>query len=337
MNLKTFFSTLALSTAMLTLSNNTPVFAGEQSAALTVTGTPTINLELKDTSRPFVQLVSDVVYAQVPDRGYTNKAMTMHLVIPQDKKPHPVILYINGGGFINANKDGYMQQWLDLAEHGYVVASMTYRVSPTSTFPAPLEDVKSAVRFLRANAEKFSIDAKHIGVFGGSAGGYLAAMAGTTNGVKGFDKGENLNYSSDVQAVVDVYGVSDVTKIGADYNKDVQKAHESAAATEALWVNGSPVFGGKDGGIMANPEGAKAANPLTYISQKTAPFLLMHGDADFVVSPSQTELLREELAKHNIEATRYLVKGAAHGGPYWVQPEVMDIVIAFYDKHLKNE
>lgn len=260
----------------------------------------------------------------------------MHLVIPQDKKPHPVILYINGGGFINANKDGYMQQWLDLAEHGYVVASMTYRVAPTSTFPAPLEDVKSAVRFLRANAEKFHIDAEHIGVFGGSAGGYLAAMAGTTNGVKGFDKGENLSYSSDVQAVVDVYGVSDVTKIGADYSAAVQKAHESAAATEALWVNGSSVFGGKDGGIMANPQGAKAANPLTYISKKTAPFLLMHGDADVLVSPSQTELLRAELAKHNIEATRYLVKGAAHGGPYWVQPEIMDIVIAFYDKHLKK-
>ena len=336
MNIKAILSTLALSTTMLTFSNNTPAFAGEQNVALTRTGTPTINLELKDTSRPFVQLVSNVVYAQVPDRGYTNKALTMHLVIPQDKKPHPVILYINGGGFINANKDDYMQQWLDLAEHGYVVASMTYRVAPTSTFPAPLEDVKSAVRFLRANAEKFSIDAQHIGVFGGSAGGYLAAMAGTTNGVKSFDKGDNLNYSSDVQAVVDVYGVSDVTKIGADYNEAVQKTHESAAATEALWVNGSPVFGGKDGGINANPEGSKAANPLTYISKKTAPFLLMHGDADVLVSPSQTELLREELANHNIEAIRYLVKGAAHGGPYWVQPEIMDIVIAFYDKHLKK-
>lgn len=336
MNFKVILSTLALTTAMLTFTHNTPVFASEQNAAPAIQGTPTINLKLKDTSRPFVQLVSNVVYAQVPDRGYTNKPLTMHLVIPQDKKPHPVILYINGGGFINANKDVYMQQWLDLAEHGYVVASMTYRVAPTSTFPAPLEDVKSAVRFLRANAEKFHIDAEHIGVFGGSAGGYLAAMAGTTNGVKGFDKGENLSYSSDVQAVVDVYGVSDVTKIGADYSTAVQKAHESAAATEALWVNGSPVFGGKDGGIMANPQGAKAANPLTYISKKTAPFLLMHGDADVLVSPSQTELLRAELAKHNIEATRYLVKGAAHGGPYWVQPEIMDIVIAFYDKHLKK-
>lgn len=335
MNYKAIFSTLALSTALLTLTNNATAFANEQPTSA-VKGTPTINLELKNNTRPFVQLVSNVVYAQVPDRGYTNKPLTMHLVIPQDKKMHPVILYINGGGFINANKDGYMQQWLDLAEHGYVVASMTYRVAPTSTFPAPLEDVKSAVRFLRANAQKFHIDADHVGVFGGSAGGYLAAMAGTTNGVKVFDKGENLNYSSDVQAVVDVYGVSDVNKIGADYSEAVQKTHASAAATEALWVNGSPVFGGKDGGIAANPEGAKKANPLTYISRKTAPFLLMHGDADVLVSPSQTELLREALAEHNIEATRYLVKGAAHGGPFWVQPEIMDIVISFYDKHLKK-
>ena len=335
MSFKTVFSTLALSTALFTLTNNAAAFANEQPANA-IKGTPTINLELKNNTRPFVQLVSNVVYAQVPDRGYANKTLTMHLVIPQDKKPHPVILYINGGGFINANKDGYMQQWLDLAEHGYVVASMTYRVAPTSTFPAPLEDVKAAVRFLRANAQRFYIDADHIGVFGGSAGGYLAAMAGTTNGVKGFDKGENLKYSSDVQAVVDVYGVSDVNKIGADYSEAVQKTHESAAATEALWVNGSPVFGGKDGGIAANPEGAKKANPLTYISSKTAPFLLMHGDADVLVSPSQTELLREALAEKNILATRYLVKGAAHGGSFWVQPEIMDIVIAFYDKHLKK-
>lgn len=335
MHFKHFLNTLALSTAVMAFAATAPAYASEASAA-PVHGTPTINLELKNNTRPFVQLVSNVVYAQVPDRGYVNKPLTMHLVIPQDKKPHPVILYINGGGFINSNKDGYMQQWLDLAEHGYVVASMTYRVAPTATFPAPLEDVKSAVRFLRANADRFHIDAKHIGVFGGSAGGYLAAMAGTTNGVKGFDKGENLKYSSDVQAVVDFYGLSDLNKIGADYNEAVQQAHRSAGATEALWVNGSPVFGGKDGGVSANPEATNAANPMTYISSKTAPFLLMHGDADVLVSPSQTELLREALAEHNIEATRYLVKGAAHGGPFWVQPEIMDIVLAFYDKHLKQ-
>lgn len=298
-------------------------------------GEPTINLTLTNTERPFVQLISNVSYAQVPDRGYLNKDLSMHIVMPRDGKKHPVIVYINGGGFINANKDGYLQQWLDLAEHGYVVASITYRVAPTTTFPGPLEDVKAAVRYLRANAERFSIDGKHIGVLGGSAGGYLAAMAGTTNGVKGFDKGVNLDQSSDVQAVVDLYGLSDLTCIGADYNEEVQAAHRSPGSTESLWVNGSPVFGGRDGGIPGNPQEAEAANPITYISSKTAPFLLMHGDADTLVSPSQTELLREALAQHNIEATRYLVKDAAHGGPYWVQPEIVGIIIDFFDKHLK--
>lgn len=286
-------------------------------------------------TKAFIQQISNVVYAQVPDRGYPNKAMTMDILMPNDDEQHPAIVYINGGGFINANKDGYIQQRLALAEHGYVVASITYRVAPTSTFPAPLEDVKSSIRYLRAKAKTYHIDPEHIGVMGGSAGGYLAAMAGTTNGLRQFDVGDNLQESSDVQAVVDLYGVSDLTAIGSDYSEDVQKLHRSAAATESLWINGSPVFGGIDGGVSANPEGAKAANPMTYISNQTPPFLLMHGDADNVVSPSQTEKLKQALEDHHIEATRYVVKDAKHGGNYWVQPAIMDRIITFFDAHLK--
>lgn len=291
-------------------------------------------LEVRPT-KEMVQLVSNVVYAQVPDRGYVSKAMTMDPLVPCGEGPYPTIVYINGGGFINANKDGYIQQRLELAEHGYVVASITYRVAPASTFPAPLEDVKSAIRYLRAHADQFHIDSQHIGVMGGSAGGYLAAFAGTTSGMRQFDSGDNLEQSSDVQAVVDLYGVSDLTAIGADYGPDVQELHRSPAATEALWINGSPVFGGKDGGIDANPEGAAAANPISYISDKTPPFLLMHGDADTVVSPSQTEILRAALAQHNVEAQRYVVKGAGHGGALWIQPEIMKLIIDFFDAHLK--
>lgn len=291
-------------------------------------------LEVRPT-KEMVQLVSNVVYAQVPDRGYVSKAMTMDPLVPCGEGPYPTIVYINGGGFINANKDGYIQQRLELAEHGYVVASITYRVAPASTFPAPLEDVKSAIRYLRAHADQFHIDSQHIGVMGGSAGGYLAAFAGTTSGMRQFDSGGNLEQSSDVQAVVDLYGVSDLTAIGADYGPDVQELHRSPAATEALWINGSPVFGGKDGGIDANPEGAAAANPISYISDKTPPFLLMHGDADTVVSPSQTEILRAALAQHNVEAQRYVVKGAGHGGALWIQPEIMKLIIDFFDAHLK--
>ena len=116
----------------------------------------------------------------------------------------------------------------------------------------------------------------------------------------------------------------------------MKKAHQSPGATEALWVNGSAVFGGQDGGILANPEGAKKANPITYISKTSAPMLLMHGTKDTVVSPSQTDLLFQALQKHNIPSKRYLVEGAAHGGVYWNQKEVLDIITAFFDSYLKN-
>ena len=160
-------------------------------------------------------------------------------------------------------------------------------------------------------------------------------MAGTTSGTATFDKGENLNVDSSVKAAVDLYGLSDLTRIGDDYNDAVKEKHKSAGATEALWVNGSPVFGGKDGGILADREAADKANPITYISKTSAPMLLMHGTADTVVSPSQTDLLFQALQKNHIPSKRYLVEGAAHGGIYWNQKEVLDIITEFFDSYLK--
>lgn len=287
-------------------------------------------------TRPQIKLISDVVFEQVPTRGYENRAMKMDLLVPQTPGPMPAIVFVTGGGFINANKDSYIQERLRLAEEGYVTASIEYRVAPTATFPEPLQDVKAAVRYLRAHAEQFRIDPDRIGIFGGSAGGYLAAMAGTTSGTRQFDAGENLDQSSDVQAVVDLYGVSDLTSIGADYAPEVQALHRTSGATEALWLKGSPVFNGLVGGVGDYPEEAEAANPLHYISETTPPFLLMHGDKDTVVSPSQTEILHQALRAKGIESTRYVVRGAAHGGVYWVQPEVLALIVDFFNAHLKD-
>ena len=85
------------------------------------------------------------------------------------------------------------------------------------------------------------------------------------------------------------------------------------------------------------PEKVKAANPMTYISKNTPPFLLLHGDKDMLVSPSQTEKLHRALVAKGVDSTRYVVKGAAHGGEYWVQPEVIKVIIDFLDKNLKNK
>ncbi|SDF37234.1 alpha/beta hydrolase [Sporomusa acidovorans] len=251
-------------------------------------------------TKPTVRLISNVIYEQVPSRGYDNVAMGMDVLKPERNEKMPAIIFVTGGGFINANKDNYIQQRMDIANAGYVVASITYRVAPTATFPQPLEDVKAAIRYLRAHADKFNINPEKIGVMGTSAGGYLSAMAGTTNGTKQFDKGEYLNQSSDVQAAVDFYGLSDLTRVGADYSEKVQQAHRSPGATEALWVNGSPVFGGQDGGILVDPEKAKAANPINYISDKTAPFLLMHGDKGYcrISQPNGTFASGADSSRH---------------------------------------
>ncbi|ACS86940.1 alpha/beta hydrolase [Musicola paradisiaca] len=292
--------------------------------------------ELSFTPRlPVVKLISDVVYSQVPMRGYANVALKMDILQPEAKAPQPAVIFITGGGFINANKDNYIQQRVQLAEAGYVVASMEYRVAPTVVFPAPLEDVKSAIRFLRANAGKFGIDASHIAVFGASAGGYLSAFAGATNGDKQFDKGENLNQNSEVQAVIDFYGLSDLTRVGEGFPDNVVQKHASASSTEAIWVNGTSVFN-EGGPITRFPEKAAAANPINYISKATPPYLIMHGTADTVVSPHQTERLHQALREKGIESSYYRVKGAEHGGIYWLQPEVMQTTIAFLNRHLKH-
>ena len=269
-----------------------------------------------------VKQISGVVYEQVPSRGYPNVPMAMDLLQPQKKEKMPAIVYVTGGGFINANRDNGVQLRNYLAEKGYVVASITYRVAPTARFPEPLEDVKASIRYLRAHADQWHIDKDRIGIVGGSAGGYLSAFAGTTSGTRTFDKGENLQESSQVNCAV-------------DYSPENQKRHQSAGATEALWVNGSPVFGGKDGGVLADPKATEAANPIAYIGKNSAPMLLMHGTADKVVSPGQTDLLYQALKAKGVPAERYEIPGAAHGGVYWVQDKVLQVIGDFFDRYLK--
>lgn len=286
-------------------------------------------------TRPQIWAVSDVTYAQY--FGWPKEFLKMDILQPQMKQRMPAVVFVTGGGFVASPKENDIQLRVHMAEAGYFVASVEYRTIPNGIFPDPVVDVKAAVRYLRAHADTFNIDPDRIAVMGESAGGYLAAMVGASNGDKEFDKGDNLDQSSDVQAVIDLYGLSDLGKVAADFPKEEQKKHESPAALQALFVNGTS-FSAKGGGSVADhPENVQAANPVNYISDKTPPFLLMHGDHDRTVSPSQTELLYNALQEKGISAERYVVEGAGHADEYWAQPEVEKVILDFLDENLKNK
>lgn len=276
----------------------------------------------------------DITFSQ--PKGILNNIFNLKLDLlkPNDDKVFPLVVFVTGGGFFLAPKYNYLQQRIALAEAGFIVASIEYRVIPQGKFPDALVDVKNAIRFLKANAYKFGIDKEKVVVMGESAGGYLAALTATTNNCKEFEVGENLSESSSVQAAIDIYGLSDLTKVGDDFSKAIQEAHASPSSPEAIFINGLSLFD-KGGSIKDNINFVEKANPITYISKSTPPFLLMHGDKDSLVSPSQTEILFEALLENGVDAHRYIVKNANHADKYWYQPEIINIIIKFLNKILK--
>ena len=287
-------------------------------------------------TRKSIKYIPDIVYAQVTEMGCSNRVLKMDILFPSTKELLPAVVFITGGRFIYAHKESFLQLRMAVAEAGFVTASIEYRTAPTVRFPQPLEDVKAAIRYLRHFAGRFHIDGSNIGIMGESAGGYLSALAGVTMDRAEFEKGEYLSDSSRVNAVVDLYGLSDLTQIGEDFSMERQSSYHSAGAAEALWVNGIAAFGGKDGGICVDASAAAAANPLSYVDASAPPFLLMHGTKDTMVSSSQTRKLHEALLRQGNDSTYYLVENACHGGTYWIQPEIVRLILAFLSIHLKH-
>lgn len=317
------------------------VFATGAMAAITPSGTPEHALTgwsegaeviRVDVTRPQIDMISGVVYTQIKSTRSVRQ-LRMTLEIPRTKEAKPAVIYLPGGGFTSADHEKFSEMRRALAEAGFVVAAAEYRVVPTK-FPALVEDAKAAVRYLRAHAAEYGIDPNRIAVLGDSAGGYLAEMAGATNGEKDFDKGDWTDISSDVQAVVSFYGISDLMTIGEDYDGLTREVHQSPAVTEALLVNG-PAFNTTPGSsITADPKKALAASPLGHIDGTEPPYLILHGSEDPLVSPSQSAKLYRALKAKNVTAEYVLVEGAKHGDLTWYQKPIIDRVVRWLSKTL---
>ena len=231
----------------------------------------------------------------------------------------PLVVWIHGGGWEGGSKENCPA--VPFLTKGYAVASINYRLSQHAIFPAQIEDCKAAIRWLRANARKYNLDAQHVGVWGASAGGHLVALLGTSGDVKELEgTGGNLDQSSRVQCVVDWFGPTDFSKMGGWQDKP-----------------DSPMAKLVGGPVGEKMERAAKANPITYTTKDDAPTLIMHGTDDKLVPMNQSELLDEALRKAGVESTLIIVPGNGHGGPGFTSPENRKRIEEFFAKHLRKE
>lgn len=258
---------------------------------------------------PGVRMVADCEYAV---NGHSRQKLDLYL--PENAMgPLPVILWIHGGGWVTGDKAGGPA--IAFATKGFAVASMNYRYSRHATFPAQTHDCKAAVRWLRAHAITYSLDAARIGAWGASAGGHLASMLGLTGGNQSLEGNlGNADQSSTVQAVVDWFGPTDFLTLGP---RDTR--------TQFL-----------GGDAIAHPEKANAASPIRYVTNQACPFLIVHGDEDPLVPYEQSQTFAKALEDVGAEVTFITIAGGRHGGSKFARPDELARIEAFFNKHLKN-
>jgi len=232
----------------------------------------------------------------------------------------PGVVIIHGGGWVGGKKDAAREINIGttLAQHGYVGLSINYLLADSNhaniaVWPQNLYDCKSAVRWLRKNAEQLRLDPGHIGVIGGSAGGHLAAMVGVTGPESGLDPAHPYGeFSCRVQAVVDLYGPTDWFE-----RRDLPMFRKTRAEA---------------------PEAYRQATPMTHLDKNDPPILIIHGTADQTVEAAQSEKFAAALKRAGVEHQLLLLEGAPHS--FHLQPKQRDLrplVLGFFDKHLKPE
>jgi len=265
----------------------------------------------ENVSRP---PLSDVTYCQVD-----GVELKMDAYFPAEQgAPAPALVYVHGGGWNQGDRRSGLEtgETALLTNAGFAVFAVNYRLAPAYRFPAMITDVKCAVRSIRAHAAEYNIDPSRIGALGASAGGHLAALLGTADSRAGFDTGEFREYSSRVQAVVDIFGPADLTL----QNFSAAQVHSA-----------SQVF---------TAEQLVPASPVTHISPDDPPFLIIHGDHDTVVPLEQSQILYSALIASDVPAELVIVHNAGHGfqAEAQTQPDYWQIsarILGFLKSHLK--
>ncbi len=260
-------------------------------AILQLLGLGFVIMMVTSCGMPRVTKERNITYGEVG-----GEKLLLDAFYPQPKKPalRPAVIWVHGGGWSAGNKDAFAKGARALAQQGYVCFSINYRLvsNGRNCWPAQLDDVQRAVRWVRANAERFGIDPKRIGAIGHSAGGHLVTCLGTRETRDNSDAAL-APYSSRVACVVDMSGPVDLVN------------QENPSVNQVVYN----LLGGTTAG---RPEAARDASPLYYVDAKSAPFLILHGQLDELVHPHQAERLDAALRAAGIESRLLMFKDEGH-------------------------
>ena len=270
----------------------------------------------------------NVVYATA------SSSEKLDIYLPSGTGPFPVIFMVHGGGFKFGDQAGWRASvGKALLKAGYALVGVGYRLSGEATFPAAPQDVKAAVRFVRANAAKYNLDPNRFAAYGESAGGNLAAMLGTTgNQATVFDAPSlgNAGVSSAVRAVADLYGPNDFAAIDSFLTAEGCAAseinHNTSVGFESIYLGAAlPKVAAK----------VKQANPITYVDAGDAPFLIENGGKDCNVGFGQGQLLQNALNKAGVANTKVAFPNAAHGGVDFETASNAQRIVTFFNTYVK--
>lgn len=268
------------------------------------------------------RVVRDMEYAKAGE-----KSLKLDLYLPKASAERPpLVVWIHGGAWRAGSKENMPLGWL--LEHGYALASINYRLSQEATFPAQIQDSKAAIRWLRAHAAEYGYNADRIGVSGASAGGHLVAMLGTAGGVKELEGevGGNLDRSSDVQAVVNFFGPTNLISMCSQPSR---MNHAAPDSPESRLIGGA---------VLEHKDKAAAASPVTYVTANDPPFMTIHGDEDPLVPVQQGQELHAALKAAGVKSHMDIIEGGGHGGAgFHDDPARRERIRAFLDEHLKGK
>ncbi|BCR36718.1 alpha/beta hydrolase [Mariniplasma anaerobium] len=270
----------------------------------------------------------DVAYA------FNSNSQKMDIYMPNEPGMYPCIFFIHGGAFAMCDKsDRQVQPFLEGVKKGFVVVSVNYRLSGESIFPAGLQDCKSAIRFLRANAKKYQIDSDKIAACGGSAGGNFVEMLCTSAGINLFDdiSTGNQMYSSEVQAGVAWFAPTDFLLMDKQLKENhlFPQDHSEELSPESRYL------GGKITELDYNY--VQKSNPMTYVHSNIPPMLIQHGRMDHLVPYQQSVIFVDKIRRiaGDDKVIFEILETADHGDKLFETKENMEKVFCFLEESLR--